>query len=129
MWGWVVAVGPTGFGLLMGVMGVIGIYTLLGVWFNKAEVHADRQEIVFRAGPVARKLTRLATSEIDHLFTLEVRDSEGDPSYVIKARDRAGRDFDLLTILHSEQAWWIQDRLERHLGLPHRLDGEPGSPL
>jgi len=126
-WG-VVAVGLTGFGLLMGVIGVIGVYMLLVAWFNKSEVHADRLEIVFRAGPVKRKSTRQLTSEIDHLFMLEVRDSDGAASYVIKARDRAGRDCDLLTTLHSEQAWWIQDRLERHLGLQHVVDGEPGSP-
>jgi hypothetical protein len=130
IWWGSAAAEPPGFVMLVGVIGGLsGVYLLLVAWFNKAEVHADRQEIVYRAGPVWRRSTRLLTNEIDHLFTLEVRDSDGDPTYVIKARDRAGRDGDLLTLNHSGQARWIQDRLERHLGLQHRLaDGEPGSP-
>lgn len=42
------------------------------------------------------------------------------PRFTLCARDRGGRDHAITELDTPEQAWWLEDRLERHLGLVDR---------
>jgi hypothetical protein len=42
------------------------------------------------------------------------------PRFTLYARDRAGRDHAITKLDTPEQAWWLEDRLEGHLGLVGR---------
>lgn len=105
------------------------------LWGNTRWVRADHEGLHWR------RLTRTArwvpallpAAEIAQLFVRDETDRDDDyfevPTFVLYARDRQGRDHVIVQVEDPEQAWWLEARLEEHLGIVNRrIEGEHRRP-
>ena len=105
-------------------------------WRNKHRVIADHAGLHWTRIALSTRNVheRLPASEITQLFVREVTPAlaPGEEvglvvrSYVVYARDQAGNDHAAIAeVERPEQAWWLEARLERHLGIAdEQIDGE-----
>jgi hypothetical protein len=100
-------------------------------WNNACWVRADHEGLHWLrltwTGRRARAL--LPASEIAQLFVRDKTDRDSDavviPNYVLYAREHGGRDHPIVSVEDPEQAWWLEARLEQHLGIVNRrIEGE-----
>lgn len=50
---------------------------------------------------------------------------DGTPAFILYVRDHGGHDHVITQVEDPEQAWWLEQRLERHLGVSdHPVHGE-----
>lgn len=103
----------------------------LGSFVNTQRIVVDGAELRFTSRPVPYiRGIRLAASEVSQLFTLETPRKKDGPLYFVYVRDRRGRDRQLVQLEAPEQCWWLEEKLEQHLGLVDRpIDGELRRPM
>jgi DNA-directed RNA polymerase subunit RPC12/RpoP len=109
----------------------IGLCAILAMWFavsmavNTMRLTASRDALVVRAGRMPgprlnRQDVQLPAADIVQLYVIEqVTTSEDGTTrrYLLIARDRHGKDHDLCRVHTPEEAWWLEERVERHLGI------------
>lgn len=91
-------------------------------WWRKSRwVRADHEGLHWRG------ISWMTRSESQHLLTPDLAQlvvrrklDDGDPYFVVHARDRGGREHVIASFTDAEQAWWLEARLEQHFGLVHR---------
>ncbi|MEO8551503.1 MAG: hypothetical protein ABI678_16105 [Kofleriaceae bacterium] len=72
----------------------------------------------------------LAAPEVAQLLVRDITDRDGDniwpkQEFRLYVRDRAGKDHALFAFPQPHNAWWLEERIEHHLGIPdRRLPGE-----
>lgn len=100
-------------------------------WPNARWVRADHEGLHWhRYRLTARRETALLpASEIAQLFVRDKTDRDPDavviPNFVLYARDHRGHDHSIVHVEDPEQAWWLEARLEQHLGIVNRrVEGE-----
>lgn len=107
------------------------------VWDAKRWIRVDGDGIRWRARswlsrPVIRKLP---SGDIAQVFVRDVTDRNTNnlwPKEVFRlfARDRSGIDHPIVDFPTPENGWWLEERIEHHLGIPDRkLAGELAKPL
>jgi hypothetical protein len=115
---------------LYALVGCALLWLLAGAWLNSTRIHADSESLSRSIRPLS--LTSdvvLPIETIAQLFTrrVETSGSEGDPriTYVLYARDRSDRDHEIISLDRPGQAWWLEARIEQHLGIADRpVEGE-----
>ena len=102
---------------------------LFGAWMNQTRIHAGSESLARHAPSVTRgRDVVLPIERIAQLFTRKVttrdRNERGNyvdrVDYVLFARDHAGRDHEFVSVQTPAQAWWLEARLEHHLGIVDR---------
>ena len=104
------------------------------LWRNARRVGADHNGLHWSRVAMSTRIVQehLPASEIAQLFvrveTPELGEFEEGipiPAFILYARDHGGRDHVITQVEYPEQAWWLEERLERHLGAVDRpVDGE-----
>lgn len=108
---------------IAGAASIVGLGMFARSW-NIGRLHADHEVLALDVGPLSLKQLRIPADDVEQLYCVERSDST-TTRYVVYARDRAGRRYELAVLPTAEQAWWLEERLEAHLGLVDRpIDGE-----
>jgi hypothetical protein len=108
-------------------VGFIMLPVLFGAWMNRLRIHAGSESLSRHAASVSRDVV-LPIERIAQLFTRKLTTPDRDElgnyvdrvDYVLFARDHAGGDHEFVSVQTPEQAWWLEARLEHHLGLVDR---------
>ncbi|MGE0869059.1 MAG: hypothetical protein AB7P03_10860 [Kofleriaceae bacterium] len=114
-------------GLMPVLCGVFGWIFTRHWWRPERALLANTEGIQF----LRRKLlggwkpAHLPAAEIAQLYVVDSQDPDKAvyPAYArfeLRAKDRAGRSHVLVMVETPEQAWWLESRLEQHLGLIDR---------
>jgi hypothetical protein len=127
-----------GIGIGIEKLGVMIIWTILSiatgwltrmVWRNARWVRADHKGLHWTRVAMSTRVVHahLPDSEIAQLFvrdeTPEVNSYRGQiaiPAFILYARDHHGHDHVITQVEDPEQAWWLEERLEHHLGITDR---------
>jgi hypothetical protein len=124
------AAAARGYPLLFVALGAVlvsGTYTLLARLLNHTEVRADAEGLAVRHGPLPWPGNRsLPAGRVQQLYCREViRDREqGTHFYEVHAVTTDGADVPLLANLPNvAQALYVEQRVERQLGIPDRPVG------
>jgi hypothetical protein len=98
------------------------VYATLATWLNVTRVVADHEGLSCRIGPIWQaSAVSLPVGRITQLFIVEETDSDGDRSYALFARlGERETDHKVVVLDTAEQAWWLEERLERYLGITDR---------
>lgn len=120
---------------LAAIAGLGALWMLLTAWLNRTRIHADGASLSRHIGPMPGvEDFVLPIDRITQLYTrrIEKVDRDGDVwiDYALFARDREGRDHKVVSLDLPGQAWWLEARLEHHLGIAdHPVEGEhlPGA--
>lgn len=110
--------------------GCVALWWLAAAWLNSTRIHAGSESLSRNVGPVPQaKDVVLPIETIVQLFTrrVETTDSENNTmiNYILYARDRSDRDHKIVALDTPGQAWWLEARIEQHLGIADRpVEGE-----
>lgn len=115
---WIMSV----FGLLHTAVGLFLIYSVLGMFLNSTTVKAGYGEIETRIGPIPWKGNKtLPRHDIEQLYCTEKvsRSKNGSSlAYNVEAVLKGNRRETLVhDLTHHDQALYIEQQLERHLGI------------
>lgn len=120
------AYAATGFAAASAITGILAAVLLWGVLSDAMTVRltASRETLLVTcrriSGARARASNlRLPAAEIAQLFVVErAKPSDGTKGeYLLVARDRAGDEHPIVAVRTPKEAWWLEERLERHLGI------------
>ena len=136
---WIVAILEGGFdrifaGLVATVLAGGFAWFLRAGWSNARWVRADHEGLHWPrlTRTAARRPMLQPASEIAQLYVRDETPTIGKyeegiavPCFILYARDHAGRDHMIVQVEDPEQAWWLEARLEQHLGIVNRrIEGE-----
>jgi hypothetical protein len=100
--------------------GVFGLLALSRGW-RVARLHANHERLEVENSRRDWRRVRLAAPDVEQIFCIEEVDEDEDRTYHVCARDRWGKDHELAVVHEPEQAWWLEERLESHLGIRDRI--------
>jgi hypothetical protein len=123
--------GPAAGGIISTLIAGTFAWFTRAAWSQARWVRADHEGLHWpRLTWTARRVPALLpASEIAQLFVRDETDRDEDavaiPNFVLYARAHGGRDHPIVQVENPEQAWWLEARLEQHLGIVNRrIEGE-----
>jgi hypothetical protein len=130
-------------GVLVGNIGLAIVWTLVAVacgwftrvlWRNARLVRADHEGLHWTRVAWTTRVVQehVPASKIAQLFVRDetpkfgtFEDGIAIPAFALYAREHGGRDHFITQVEDPEQAWWLEARLEQHLGIADQsIDGE-----
>lgn len=101
-------------------------YYAAALWINKTHIHADYSRLTVRNGPLPWFGNKtIETPDIKQLYIAKrVRHAKGGSTiirYDLRTKLRSGADIKLVSGLEEvEQATFLEEQLERHLGIKNK---------